>query len=658
MCGRDHTAHAAVTGRARSVPNAPRNGPTRSPLFGWFVLLPRVLVLSLIAALLLASAPARASTLADDEQAPVASVIVQLDAASVGENQVVDARRASPTADDLVQEGVVVGARLGDGNVVAAEVTAQGLAGLQRSPAVELVRPARDDLRLLLDRSVPTIGAAALHEAGVTGTGRVVAVIDSGVAADHPALAGSVVAQACFLTGAGEASELCADGSAVDTSSAAPCTALPDDCSHGTAVAGVISGRGTNESGAALTGVAPDAGILAIRVTAVRGSGPNATIVIPEAAVLQALEHVYSLRHTHRIDAVNLSIGGEPGTCRDAVWEDVIGRLVDAGIAVVAASGNAGRDDSVAFPACLPDVVAVGATTSGGDIAAFTNSARELDLLAPGSPIQSSVLESFDPSGSAAQHGTSFAAPHVAAAFALAAQSTPSDWSVTRRRNLLRATGAMVSRVSENPFDRDPRFPEIRLAAMAAFEPFADAGTGYWVHAADWAKATGVSTGVGGNTFGPRRTLSRAQAVTFLWRLMGSPAVGAGTGFADVDVSSWYGPAVAWAAASGVTTGTTPSTFAPEEAVSRAQLATFMWRTAGVPRASAPVPFDDVRSGRYYADAVEWLVAHDITTGTAPTTFSPDDPVTRAQMVTFAHRLAEAHSAWTGSVAPPALALF
>ncbi|MEQ8840660.1 MAG: S8 family serine peptidase [Acidimicrobiales bacterium] len=554
-------------------------------------------------------------------------------------------------------------------DLMAADVTLDGLAALESSASVASVRTARDDLQLTLDESTATVGATDFRIEGYSGEGRVVAVIDSGVDDDHPGLVdadlgSSVVAQGCFLDGISDNGQIdvveqCDNGER-RSPTATPCVTIPLSCTHGTAVAGVISG-----DDAALAGVAPDAGIIALRVTAVVDGDLDATdpeeryrTYIPEAGVLAALEEVYALRDTFDIAAVNLSLGGSPQGCEDAVWEDVIDRLASAGIAVVAASGNQGWVDAVSFPACLPGVVAVGATDAAGAVAGFSNTSADLDLLAPGGPIMTTVLDSFDPSGFADQTGTSFSAPHVAAALALVDERLPSEWSVARTRNLLRVAGSMVERTTPNPFDHDPRYPELRLGPLVDFVPFVDAVDGYWVEAADWAKVRGVSTGIGTNSFVPDGSLTRAQAVTFLWRFMGSPDHGNGSVFDDVATGEWYTQAVAWASAVGVTTGTAPGRFSPDEPVTRGQLATFMWRTAGQPSPAFGSGFRDVAPGAFYATAVAWMAENGVTTGTTPFSFSPGDTVSRAQMVTFEFRLADAPAAWTGAVAPPDLALF
>ena len=102
---------------------------------------------------------------------------------------------------DLENEGIDPTVVLDEANLMAAEVTRAGLLALERAPSVESVRPAREDLRLLLEQSAVTVGAAALQLSGSTGAGRAVAVIDSGVDVDHPGLVGSVVEQGCFQIG-------------------------------------------------------------------------------------------------------------------------------------------------------------------------------------------------------------------------------------------------------------------------------------------------------------------------------------------------------------------------------------------------------------------------------------------------------------------------
>jgi len=587
----------------------------------------------------------------------------------------IDASTLAAYLDNTFGPDIATTMALDRTNVIAAEVTTKGRAILESLDSVDAVSNARS-FRLSLDQSVPWIGAAVLHQAGLTGAGKVVAVIDSGIASNHPSLVGSVVYEACFTNGAETATltgvtgfatprQLCPDGSLTQINvpgAGEPCTLVPADCSHGTGVAGVITSADPT-----FTGVAPDAGIISLRVTAVV-QNPNTLVdetYIPEQGVLNALDHVLYLSQLYDIAAVNLSLGGpcpvDPVTgevLKNLLWEPVVAKLSAVGIAVVAASGNDGSTTSISFPACLPGVVSVGATDRTGNVTAFSDSNELLDLVAPGQSIRTTVPIAFSASGTALESGTSFSAPHVAASFALLDSTFP-DFGVDRMRNLLRSTAAMAPRPTPDPLDRETRFPEIRVAAAAAFVPFADVtGTAFWVGPADWAKATGISTGVDGINFGPTGTLSRGQAVTFLWRFMGQPAASAPATFSDVISEKFYGSAVDWAASSRVTTGIGDNLFDPDGGVTRGQLATFMWRMAGEPAVLDSAGFTDVAPGIYYAAAVDWMAATGITTGIGDGLFDPEGIVNRLQLVTFLHRLASTAGAWTGSVAPPALALF
>lgn len=110
--------------------------------------------------------------------------------------------------------------------------------------------------------------------------------------------------------------------------------------------------------------------------------------------------------------------------------------------------------------------------------------------------------------------------------------------------------------------------------------------------------------------------------------------------FTDVYESDYYHDAVLWAVANGVTNGTSATTFSPNAPVTRSQMVTFLWRAHGSPKATGSNPFADVSADAYYYDAVLWAVANGVTNGTSATTFSPDAPVTRSQAVTFQWRAA------------------
>ena len=160
----------------------------------------------------------------------------------------------------------------------------------------------------------------------------------------------------------------------------------------------------------------------------------------------------------------------------------------------------------------------------------------------------------------------------------------------------------------------------------------------YFYEAVKWAVKNGITTGVGNDLFAPEQPCTRAQIVTFLWRAAGSPEPkGTAAGMTDVVSGSYYEKAVAWAIENGITTGTTATTFSPDATCTRGQSVTFLYR-ALKGSASGSTNFTDVASDAFYADAVNWAVANNVTNGTSNTTFSPNADCTRAEIVTFLYR--------------------
>ena len=163
----------------------------------------------------------------------------------------------------------------------------------------------------------------------------------------------------------------------------------------------------------------------------------------------------------------------------------------------------------------------------------------------------------------------------------------------------------------------------------------------YYAPAVAWAVEKGVTEGTSATTFSPNAACTRAQIVTFLYRAAGSPAVkSTANPFTDVTASDYYYNAVLWAVENGITTGTSETTFSPNESCTRAQCVTFLYRVVGS-AATAKASFTDVSADAYYAPAVDWAVEKGVTDGTSATTFSPDAVCTRAQIVTFLYRAAQ-----------------
>ena len=179
----------------------------------------------------------------------------------------------------------------------------------------------------------------------------------------------------------------------------------------------------------------------------------------------------------------------------------------------------------------------------------------------------------------------------------------------------------------------------VRIEGTAPQIIFQDviAGT-YYYDAVLWAIEQGITSGVTATTFNPNGSCTRAQIVTFLWRANGSPAPQTAMNpFTDISPDAYYYDAVLWAAEQGITSGTTATSFNPNKACTRAQAVTFLWRSEGSP-ATDNSSFNDVPDGTYYADAVDWAVANNVTQGITTNTFVPSNTCTRAQIVTFLYR--------------------
>ena len=159
----------------------------------------------------------------------------------------------------------------------------------------------------------------------------------------------------------------------------------------------------------------------------------------------------------------------------------------------------------------------------------------------------------------------------------------------------------------------------------------------YFADAVKWAVDKGITNGLPDTMFGPYESCTRAQIVTFLWRAAGSPEPKTASSFTDVPASAYYAKAVAWAVENGITNGMTATMFAPDATCTRGQSVTFLYR-ALKGTASGSTNFTDVASNAFYADAVNWAVASDVTNGTSATTFSPNADCTRAEIVTFLYR--------------------
>ena len=170
--------------------------------------------------------------------------------------------------------------------------------------------------------------------------------------------------------------------------------------------------------------------------------------------------------------------------------------------------------------------------------------------------------------------------------------------------------------------------------------PFTDvAASMYYYDAVLWAVEQGITNGVTETTFAPNAVCNRGQMVTFLWRAAGKPEPkSTECPFTDVSKDAYYYKAILWAVEQGITNGKTETTFDPSSACTRGQMATFLWRAAGKPVSAGKNVFADVSADMYAYNAVLWAADKGITNGKTANTFVPNEACTRGQMVTFLYR--------------------
>lgn len=318
-------------------------------------------------------------------------------------------------------------------------------------------------LRFSLAESGPRIGAPAAHAAGYDGAGQTIVVIDTGVDRQHPFFGGRIIHEACFSSSDGDSTfSLCPNGQSTQFGAGAGDACSIGGCYHGTHVAGIAAGDGST-----FDGIAPAANIISIQIA----HGENNLLAcmsfeacaIPGVGdLLSALDYVYTIRNSYTIAAVNMSLGGGKFTSQcdtaEPHFRDIFALLRAAGIAPIAGTGNDSYTDGISIPACVSNVISVGATSDVADtVASYSNSMSGVDLLAPGSNITSSM-----PGGSfASLDGTSMATPHVAGAWAVLRDAKPSA-SIEEILAALQHTGPLVTD-SRNSV----RAPRIQVDAAA-----------------------------------------------------------------------------------------------------------------------------------------------------------------------------------------------
>ena len=446
------------------------------------------------------------------------------------------------------------------------------------------------------------------HQADVllpAGRRATVAVIDTGADCTHPLLAGRVSARSYDF----------ANNTADVT----------DVNSHGTATAGLVADLTPDEVDVMVLRVYDDDNL----------SKPS--------LVLTALE--YALENGATV--VNMSLGWPNAIEKGySFLNSVLAQAYASGVVVVTAAGNRSQSNPGAnaddvYPANQAAVLTVSGVDR--DLAfdgGYSASGASVDLCAPGT----SVSVAAPDGGMTTRSGTSFAAPHVAAAAACVQLAQPGVTAARVRQTLygyaedLGAPG------------RDDRYGYGLPVLMQCFhdrlcpgQRFADMpGAGVWSHdGLDYCIAAGLMSGTSDVTVSPDMTASRAQLVQLLWAAAGSPETTGTLPFTDVQPGAWYYAAVRWAYRTGLVAGTSPTTFDPNAAVTRQDLAVILYEQSGRPAATGGelAAFPDVGhvAGYAYA-ALTWAVAQGLVSGVGTASgaqLAPRGYASRAQVATI-----------------------
>lgn len=446
------------------------------------------------------------------------------------------------------------------------------------------------------------------HQADVllpAGRRATVAVIDTGAEVSHPLLAGRVSARSYDF----------ADNTADVT----------DVNGHGTATAGLVADLTPDE----------------VDVMVLRVYGDDN--LSKPSRVLTALE--YALENGATV--VNMSIGWPNAIEKGySFLNNVLAQAYASGVVVVAAAGNrsqnnpTGNADDV-YPANQEAVLTVsGVNRSRAFDSSYSSSGTAVDLCAPGS----NVVVAAPGGGTSVRSGTSFAAPHIAAAAACVRLAQPGLSAAGVRQMLYRYADDLGDPGRDDAYGyglpvltryfHDRLCPGQRFRDMPASDIWSHEGLDYCI-------AAGLISGTSEVTASPDMLATRAQIVQLLWAAAGSPETAGTLPFTDVSTDAWFYPAVRWAYRTGLVSGTSETTFDPEAPITRQDFALILYTQSGSPAMTGSVlrDFPDVEqvSGYAYA-ALTWAVEQGLINGVGTpegALLAPHGYASRAQVATI-----------------------
>lgn len=478
-----------------------------------------------------------------------------------------------------------------------------------------------DDPYISGEWSVDSLGMETAWDAGYTGSGVRVGVIDSGVNSMHEDFAGTKFDRGYnVLNGSHD---------------------VTDESGHGTLVCGVLAE--TMNNGIGFAGLVPDVTLVPIKCFGKSEETSSSYII----------RAIYAAVDDYHCDVINLSLGmTEDAPSMKRAVEYAAGK----GVIVVSAVGNDGTG-TYNYPAAYDCVTGVGAVNEAGEIPDFSQKNDSVYVVAPGVDIYGPSYASDD--GYAKGSGTSFSAPHAAAAAVIlkqyAPQATYFDFETLLRRS--------VTDEGASGYDTSYGWGSLSIknfiSAMKAYD-FRDIGVAFPDVNGHWAEqdirycvSARLFSGVSATSFAPEMNMSRAMFVTVLSRLSGTDLSGYRNAFDDVPYDAWYAQACAWGAATGLVAGTGGNLFSPDDNVTREQMALFLYRyaraagTLGNYSETALSAYTDrAQVSDYAGEAMRWAVSRGFITGRTASTLAPRETAGRSEVAAILARFVNSTAAY------------
>ncbi|WP_243299394.1 S8 family peptidase [Bacillus litorisediminis] len=462
------------------------------------------------------------------------------------------------------------------------------------------------------------IDAPQMADAGLTGNGVKVAILDTGIDTDHPDL--KVAGGVCVA-------ESCPAG-------------FDDNNGHGTHIAGIIAAQ-DNEIG--VLGIAPNVELYAIKSLDKNGDGSTATII---AGIEWAIQN--------KMDIINLSV---TTTANDSALQRILDRAYQQGILLVGSGGNngtaAGTENNVMYPAKYPTVIAVSSVDEELKRVSTSATGYEIEIAAPGDEILSTfpsdvLINGSQSNGYAVMSGTSMAAPFVTGMLALYKEKEPAKTNAELRTLLqqnaldLGVAGkdnlygyGLVQGLSELT-DSDGN--QVAVTSVANGKVQMEITANELVQTVSISRGTKPVKSLAEGTFTDYVLAGQYQYLFNFHYADGSkvtvpvkvdvPA----PKFSDLSMNQWFAPHIVYLYENSILAGTTTTTMEPDAAITRAMAVAIIGRAIGLEGEKRSTHFSDVGINNFASGYIQSAYEKGILVGFPDGTFRPGQEVTRAEM--------------------------